>query len=794
MEGPNASAAGLYDDYAAMAAGSPWSDAWDWATGKVGDLYNTVYNWVSDNVSRAPIGLFSTLASVAPYAMSGVRFNVPKGIDGDVLALLSGSQWNGTSITYSLPDSRLDYQWSNPSANGYRPLAFDTEQAVRYALEGYSPYHGGPKMGLSSVEGVTNLSLSYAGRNGGTLQIAGFNPNSVINRSHGYYPGVPIYGGDVWLESKAGLPGTYSYMVVLHELGHSLGLKHPHDSGGSLPTMSSVHDSPEYTVMSYGYLWDKPQTFMQYDIAALQVLYGADFVTNSGNSVYTWSPETGEAFVNGIRQGAPVTNKIFMTIWDGGGNDTYDLSNYSGDQTIDLAPGGYSKFSQTQLGMKTSKTFVNGNVYNAFQYRGDPRSLIENANGGSGNDSIKGNVADNVLNGNGGADALTGGEGNDRLNGGSGSDSLNGGAGADVLSGGADTDMLNGGGGADVLDGGDGYDGVTFAGATSGVTVDLVTNQHGGYAAGVTIVNVESVQATNFADRLVARERGNGLGTDLHADGGNDTLIGSAGQEGLFGGEGDDWFDGRDGADTIHGWTGHDAVHGGDGNDSIYGGAGNDWLSGGDGADLLDGGADWDTVSYLGATSGVTVDLTGNANGGAAAGDVISGVEVLQGSNFDDRLTGIDRGNGQGVQLYGEGGSDWLYGKNGGDCLFGGAGNDWLDGGFGGDILNGGAGADQFKFSSALGGGNVDTIQDFSVVDGDRIVLSRTVFMDIGSGTLSSVYFSAGPVTSFDHHILYDQSTGGLFYDVDGSGGVAAIKFAAVTAGTALNASHFLVV
>jgi serralysin len=625
--------------YGSMAAGSPLSDAWDWASGKVGDLYDTVYNWVSDNVSRSPIGIFSTLASVAPYAMSGVRFNVPAGIDSDVLGILSGSQWNSTAITYSLPDSRLDYQWVNPSANGYRALSFETEQAVRYALEGYSPYSGGPKMGLSSVEGVTNLSLSYAGRGGGTLQIAGFNPTDIINRSHGYYPGVPVYGGDVWLERNSGLPGTYSYMLVLHELGHALGLKHPHDSGGALPTMSSEHDSPEYTVMSYGDTWDDPQTYMQYDIAALQELYGADFTTNGGNTVYTWSAQTGEAFLNGVRQGAPVTNKIFMTIWDGGGNDTYDLSNYSDNQVIDLAPGGYIKFSQTQLGMKTSTTYVHGNVYNALQYRGDRRSLIENATGGSGHDSIKGNVADNVLNGGAGNDGLTG-------------------------------------------------------------------------AAG------------------------------------NDTLIG---------------------------------------------GAGNDWLDGGTGADLMNGEDGWDVASYMSATSGVTVDMTTNANGGAAAGDRILNVEVLQGTNHNDRLTGVDFGGGHGVQLYGEGGDDTLTGHGGGDYLFGGAGNDTLDSGFGGDVLNGGIGADIFRFSTALGAGNVDTVQDFSAAEGDRIVLSRHVFMDVGTGALSSAYFKVGAATSFDHHILYHQGTGELFYDVDGSGGVAAIKFAALTAGTALSAANFLV-
>jgi serralysin len=103
-------------------------------------------------------------------------------------------------------------------------------------------------------------------------------------------------------------------MIVLHELGHSLGLKHPHDSGGALPNMSGEHGSSEYTVMSYGHTWDHPQSYMQYDIAALQELYGADFTINGGNIVYTWSSQTGGAFVNRFGQGTSVINKVFMTI------------------------------------------------------------------------------------------------------------------------------------------------------------------------------------------------------------------------------------------------------------------------------------------------------------------------------------------------------------------------------------------------------------------------------------------------------------------------------------------------
>ncbi|MFL5194617.1 MAG: calcium-binding protein, partial [Microvirga sp.] len=244
----------------------------------------------------------------------------------------------------------------------------------------------------------------------------------------------------------------------------------------------------------------------------------------------------------------------------------------------------------------------------------------------------------------------------------------------------------------------------------------------------------------------------------------------------------------------LYGEGGDDGLTGKAGGDALFGGAGNDWLDGGPGGDILDGGAGWDVLSYQSATSGVVVDLTGNANGGAATGDVISNIEVLQGSNFADTLTSLDRGGGSGAQLYGEGGNDTLLGKGGGDYLFGGAGNDLLDSGFGSDVLNGGAGADTFRFSSSLGAGNVDTVQDFSVAEGDRIVLGSAVFMDVGTGALSSAYFHLGAATSFDHHILYDQGTGELFYDVDGSGGVAAIKFATVSAGTALSAANFFIV
>ena len=166
------------------------------------------------------------------------------------------------------------------------------------------------------------------------------------------------------------------------------------------------------------------QTYMINDIAALQYMYGANFNTNAGNTVYSWSPSTGETFIDGVGQGASTTNTVFAAIWDGGGVDTYDLSNYSTNLFIDLYPGEWSTFSTAQLAdLDVDAPGVHlaaGNIANAYLYNDDPRSLIENAIGGTGDDEILGNQANNMLVGGAGNDFIAGVEGNDTLLGGAG--------------------------------------------------------------------------------------------------------------------------------------------------------------------------------------------------------------------------------------------------------------------------------------------------------------------------------------------------------------------------------------
>ena len=187
---------------------------------------------------------------------------------------------------------------------------------------------------------------------------------------------------------------------------------------------------------------------MMQDIAALQYLYGANF--EGDDSRYTFSPQTGEMFINGKGQGKPVGKRIFRTIWDGGGKDIYDFSNYSRNLIIDLNPGGWSDLDAGGNRQKAilqgegngGVKYAGGHVYNALKYKNDPRSLIESAIGGSKHDQITGNRIGNNIYGN---------EGNDEINGKGGRDYLEGVLSKAILPGRGEKDILTGGAGQDTF-------------------------------------------------------------------------------------------------------------------------------------------------------------------------------------------------------------------------------------------------------------------------------------------------------------------------------------------------------
>ena len=272
---------------------------------------------------------------------------------------------------------------------------------------------------------------------------------------------------------------------------------------------------------------------------------------------------------------------------------------------------------------------------------------------------------------------LTGGAASDTLHGTDGRNVFDGGAGHDIVHGRGGDDLFHAGAGNDRYDGGAGTDTLSFAGGKA-VTLDLrAGTATTGAGDADTLLNIERFVGSSAGDRFI--------GGDQAAD--------------------------------------------------FLGGAGSDSFLSGKGANLIDGGAGEDWLSYETSTSGVAVNLaTGLATGGTAAGDRLSGVENLFGSNGADQLTG----NGAENTLYGLAGSDELSGGGGADVLIGGPGK---------DFLTGGAGADIFYFSAEDADAR-DVVHDFQR-GSDDIYLAMDADADrAGSDSFIRITHHAAPETN----------------------------------------------
>ena len=220
---------------------------------------------------------------------------------------------------------------------------------------------------------------------------------------------------------------------------------------------------------------------------------------------------------------------------------------------------------------------------------------------------------------------------------------------------------------------------------------------------------------------------------------------------------------------------------------TLIGGSGNDTLNGGAGNDVLDGGAGADTMSGGSGDDRFYVDNAGDKVLEAVGGgtdNVYSSVSWSMASGQEiEYLRAYGAGATAGVTL---GGNEFA------NSLIGGSGNDVLDGGLGNDTLTGGAGNDVFRFSTALGPGNVDRISDFGA--GDSIQLDHTVFAGLALGQLSASAFAIDSATGSGPQVVYNHSTGALFFDSNGATAGGSTQFASVTGAPSLTASAFKVV
>ena len=338
----------------------------------------------------------------------------------DIDGVLSGVRWTDPHLTFSFASTGV----SVGSLIGVRVQTLSTTQqdAIRSVLKA-----------AASVSALTFTEVTDTMQGQGTLR---FGESAAEITASAYYPSSHSSGGDAWFnltDYNSPRPGSYAYMTMLHETGHTLGLDHGHNGNAAVP---ANHDSLEYTVMTYrSYAGGPasaytvrdgsyPRSYMLNDLAALQHMYGANYATNAGNTTYRWNPGTGELAINGKGQGASATNTILETIWDGGGTDTYDFSAYRTNLAVDINPGGWTTASTAQLAQLGSGHVARGNIASAYLSNGNPASLIENVIGGSGNDRIVGNIAANRLTGGNGNDTLYGLTGNDMLKGGRGADNF----------------------------------------------------------------------------------------------------------------------------------------------------------------------------------------------------------------------------------------------------------------------------------------------------------------------------------------------------------------------------------
>ncbi|MFA4952243.1 M10 family metallopeptidase C-terminal domain-containing protein, partial [Brevundimonas sp.] len=556
---------------------------------------------------------------------------------------------------------------------------------------------------------VTDAGSEYS--NNATIVLGNYSSGQSGAAAFAYLPGgrpgataSSAVQGDVWINNSLSYNATpvqqgYGQLTMLHEIGHAIGLSHPAAYNASAGTQITYganatyfEDSLQYSVMSY---FSERETGANYrvdgvgttryasipqldDISAVQRLYGANMTTRTGDTTYGFNSNAGQVWFSATSS----ASTLIFAVWDAGGVDTFDFSGYTSNSTIDLRQASFSS--------------VGGMVGNVSIALG---AVIENAIGGAGNDTIRGNSADN---------------------------------------------RITGGGGNDTIDGGLGSDTVVFSGARSSYTITW-NGQVGTVTGPGGTVTIRNVEFLVFSDQTIAAAPTGGL--IVAGDITDETVNGTALADTIAGLGGDDTLNGLDGDDTLEGGSGNDILNGGLGNDLLIGGIGNDALNGGTGID---------TADYSAAGAGIVVNLADGTASGGGGNDTLSGVENLTGTTFVDNLTGDSNAN----VIRGGGGSDTISGGGGDDHLFAGAPGQTSAAS---DLIKSSTTANATIETAVSLTGRFDLLPDTNIADSTTVPHATVVATTHGGVEYYAVTVAAGDRVVFDIDNASFDSTLRLF-------------------------------
>jgi Ca2+-binding RTX toxin-like protein len=633
-------------------------------------------------------------------------------------ALLSGNSWAGPGasntpaiVTYSFESSAPSYfidTFSAQAVASFNAFSAADQSFAQQALNQWADVCGVQFIEVAAGTGDLRFSALNFDLMPGYEQFAGAS----------YYPARNILenestdiGCDVFVNTQS----NHSVYLMLHEIGHALGFKHPFEGD---PTLESSLDTHATSVMSYN--GNFPSVLGPFDVQAAQFVYGD--ASSDGDNLASWSWNAAAAEL--AQTGKSTSDKIFGTgqrdlIQGGAGNDRVAgfnandrLGGDTGDDILfggagnDVLSGGagndalYGGLFQgdANSGFDTADFFESAasvkidlaGWWNGARWVHAQGSAIgedffydiDGAIGSNFGDEIAGSTGQNKLWGGLGADSIEGRGGNDTLYGGGGNDRLDGGTENNTFHGGAGNDLLIGGAGLDLA---------SYADATAGVTVIGMASATGDASVGSDVLSsIDGFEGTSFADSVSA----------------------TSGSETFYGGDGNDRLDAAAGIDTLYGGGGEDSLIGGAGADRLFGGAGNDTYFLDDAGDVATdqaGGGSRDVVhAAFGVTLSSEIDgliLTGLANLTATGH---AGMNFMTGNVGNNTLLGL----GGSDSLYGGDGNDRVDGGTFADTLYGGAGNDALLGGDDADALYGGAGV-----NSLTGGTGNDTFYLESLSD-----------------------------------------------------------------------------